>query len=401
MAIFTYKGIDRTGKEVKGNLNCETEIVAKQKIKSMGIMLMSLKEKKAQAKNTSLLSNKRVSINDLSLMTRQLATLIKARIQIVEALQALGDQIDHEHLKVVLSDVKTKVNEGSSLAKALADHPKIFNNVYTNMVEAGEASGTLDIVLLRLAEFTESQVKLKNKIKSAMTYPVIISVFGFGMINVIFIVVIPQIAKMFSSSKKELPQLTKITIAISQFLQNYWYVVIIGIIATYFIVSRYLATTSGTRKWHRMQLRLPIVGSLIQMINVSRFCSTLGTLLNSGVPILTSMTIVKNLVGNVWMKDAIEESRIAVSEGSSITGPLLKSGFFPSLVTHMIKLGERSGELEPMLDIIAENYEDQVENKLSSLTSVIEPLMMIVMGFAVAIIIFSVIIPMMELNKLH
>ncbi len=401
MPIYAYKGIDRTGKEHKATINCESELVAKQKIKSMGIMLITLKEKKAGAKGPALLTSKSVKVEDLSLMTRQLATLIKARIQIVEALQALIDQVENEYMRVVLADIKGKVNEGTSLAKALADHPKVFDNVYSNMVEAGEASGTLDIVLVRLAEFTESQVKLKNKVKGAMMYPIIISIFGFIMINVIFIVVIPQIAKMFDSAKKELPALTKLTIGISNFLQNYWYIVIIGIFALIWLVRKYLSTDSGTRRWHRLQLRIPYLGSLIQMINVSRFCSTLGTLLNSGVPILASMNIVKNLVPNVWMKDDIESSRVAVSEGSSMVGPLQANGNFPTMVTYMIKLGERSGELEPMLDIIAENYEDQVDARLNGLTAVIEPIMMVLMGVAVAIIIFSVIIPMMELNKLH
>lgn len=399
MAVYNYKGIDKTGKEVKSSLTCENEVVAKQQIKSMGIMLISLKEKRAGGKSTSLLFSKSINVEELSLITRQLATLIKARIQIVDALRALIDQTDSDLLRVVLSDIRTKVNEGSSLAKALADHPNVFDNIYSNMVEAGEASGTLDIVLLRLAEFTESQVKLKNKIKSAMTYPIIITSFGFIMINIIFIVVIPQISKMFSSAKKELPDLTKIIIGISNFLQNYWYLVIVGVILSIFITKKYLATNSGQRKWHRLQLKLPIIGSLISMINVSRFCSTLGTLLNSGVPILAAMRIVKNLVPNVWMKDAIEESRIAISEGSSMVGPLTRSGHFPKMVTYMIQLGEKSGELEPMLEIISDNYEDQVENKLSGLTAVIEPVMMVGMGVAVGVIIFAVVMPMMELNK--
>jgi general secretion pathway protein F len=404
MAIFIYKGIDRTGKEVKSSVTCETEVIAKQKIRSLGVMLISLKEKQAgssSGRTFSLFSSKKVNVEDLSLMTRQLSTLVKARIQIVDAVKALIDQVDNDYLRVVLSDIRTKVNEGSSLANAMADHPRVFDNVYCNMVEAGEASGTLDVVLVRLADFTETQVKLKNKIKGAMIYPMVISTFGFIGINVIFIVVIPQIAKMFTSAKKELPALTKATITISNFLQSYWYLVIIGVVLFIYLVRKYINTTKGQRNWHKVQLKLPIFANIIKMVNVSRFCSTLSTLLNSGVPILLAMRIVKNLVPNVWMKDAIEESRISVSEGSSLVPPLIRCGHFPKMVTYMMQLGENSGELEPMLNIIADNYEDQVENKLSGLSAIIEPIIMVIMGLVVAVIIFSVIIPMMELNKIN
>lgn len=404
MPIYSYKGMDRTGKEIKNSINVESIAVAKQKIKSMGIMLIDIKEQKAQGSGGGggfRLNRGTVPVEDLAMMTRQLATLIKAKIQIVEALSALVDQVESPTLRLVLSDLKQKVNEGASLAKALQDHPKIFNNIFVNMVEAGEASGTLEVVLLRLADFTEAQVKLKNKIKGAMTYPVIMGVFGFTMMNVIFIFVIPKIAKIFTSMKKELPLITKICIWISDFLVNYWWLVIVLIVGTIFLVNKYINSPKGESQWHALQLRLPILGVLVKMINVSRFCSTLGTLLNSGVPILTAMNIVKNLIPNVHMKDAIEKARVSVSEGASIVTPLIQSGYFPPMVTHMIRLGERSGELEPMLKIISENYEDQVQSKISGLTSVLEPIMMICLGAAIGFIVFAVVIPMMNMNSLR
>lgn len=405
MPIYSYKGLDRTGKEIKSTINTESIVIAKQRIKSLGVMLIEIKEQKAQGtsgpSNILKLGKGSVPVDDLAMMTRQLATLIKAKIQIVEALSALTDQVDNPNLRLILSDLKQKVNEGASLAKALQDHPKVFNSVFVNMVEAGEASGTLEIVLLRLADFTESQVRLKNKIRGAMTYPVIMGVFGFVMMNVIFIFVIPQIAKIFLSMKKELPLITKLCIWISEFLQSYWWLVIFGIIGSIYLLNKYINTKSGEAKWHALQLKLPVLGVLVKMINVSRFCSTLGTLLNSGVPILPAMTIVKNLIPNVHMKEAIEKARISVSEGASITGPLIQSGYFPSLVTHMIRLGEKSGELEPMLKIISENYEDQVQSKISGLTSVLEPIMMICLGGAIGFIVFAVVIPMMNLNSIR
>lgn len=396
--------MDRSGKEVKNTINVESIVAAKQRVKAMGIMLIDIREQKAQGTSggPSLLRlSGSVPVDDLAMMTRQLATLIKAKIQIVEALGALTDQVENANLRLVLADLRQKVNEGASLAKALQDHPKVFNSIYVNMVEAGEASGTLEIVLVRLADFTESQVKLKNKIKGAMTYPVIMAVFGFVMMNVIFIFVIPKIAKIFISMKKELPVITKICIWISNFLVNYWWLVILSIIGAVYATMKYVNTAKGQSQWHALQLRLPILGILIKMINVSRFCSTLGTLLNSGVPILASLNIVKNLIPNVHMKDAVEKARQSVSEGASLAQPLIQSGYFPALVTHMIKLGERSGELEPMLKIISENYEDQVQSRISGLTSVLEPIMMICLGIAIGFIVFAVVIPMMNMNSLR
>jgi general secretion pathway protein F len=404
MPIFSYKGMDRSGKEIKNTINIESIVSAKAKIKSMGIMLIDIKEQKAQGTSggsSFFRMGGSVGVEDLAMMTRQLATLIKAKIQIVEALAALVDQVENVTLRLVLADLRQKVNEGASLAKALADHPKVFNSVYINMVEAGEASGNLEIVLLRLADFAEAQVKLRNKIKGAMTYPVIMGIFGFGMMNVIFIFVIPKMAKIFTSSRRELPLITKICIWISEFLQSYWWLLIASIIGGLFLFSKYIATPRGQSQWHGLQLRLPIIGMLVKMINVSRFCSTLATLLNSGVPILTALTIVKNLIPNVHMKDAIEKARISVSEGATLTAPLVQCGHFPPLVTHMIRLGERSGELEPMLKIISENYEDQVESKIGGLTSILEPIMMIGLGGAVGFIVFAVVIPMMDLNKIN
>jgi len=341
-----------------------------------------------------------VSIADLSLMTRQLATLLRAKIQVVEAFGALVDQTENPRLKITLSEIRQKVNEGSSLAKALGDYPKIFDNVYVNMVDAGETSGTLEIVLLRLADFTESQLALRNKIKGAMTYPIIMMVAGGTMIGIIFMFVIPKITKIFITQKRELPLQTKICVWISNFLINYWWAVLIAGFGLFTVVSRYKKTEKGRAQWDAMVLKLPIVAEIVTMINVSRFCSTLATLLQSGVPILASMKIVSNLVANVHMKRAVDEARTSISEGASITGPLIKSQLFPPMVTHMIKLGEKSGELEPMLKIVSENYEDQVNTKLSGLTSVLEPIMMVGMGVVVAFILFSVVVPMMELNQI-
>lgn len=401
MAIYIYKGLDKTGKEIKSTINSESEAQAKVKIRGIGIMLIELKEQKSgsnKAKGTISFGDS-VSVEDLALMTRQLATLVKAKIQIVEALSALMDQTDNPKLKIILSEIRGKVNEGKGLASSFGDYPRVFNNVYVNMVEAGEQSGNLEVVLVRLADFTEAQMKLKNRIKGAITYPVIMVVIGAIMFSVIFTVVIPKITKIFKSMKREVPLMTRICINISDFMMSYWYLVIIGSIAFYYFFNKYIHTKQGEKWWHRMLLKMPIIGELSTMINVSRFCSTLATLLHSGVPILTSLKIVKNIIANVHMQEVVEQARTMVKEGGNMSDPLKSSGLYPSMVVHMVRLGEKSGELEPMLQIVSENYEDQVNNKLNGLTSVLEPIMMVVMGLAVGFVVFAVVVPMMELNS--
>lgn len=400
MPIYQYKGINKKGSEIKSVINAESIIQAKQRVRSEGIMIVSISEKKSKdSSKTNVTFGKKVNVVDLAIMTRQLATLVRAKIQIVEALAALQDQSENEHLKVVISELKQDVNEGASLAKALAKHPKVFTNVYVNMVEAGEESGTLEVVLLRLADFTEAQMKLVSKIKGAMMYPIIMIVVGTILISGIFVFVIPKLSKIFVSMKMELPLPTRISIAISNFLQSYWWSLPIILFALYWLFIKWKGTTKGEKKWHYFTLKAPIIGKLVQMINVSRFCSTLATLLSSGVPILVSLKIVKNLVPNVHMKAAIENAKEAVQEGASMAIPLRDSQHFPTMVTHMISLGEKSGELEEMLGIISENYEDQVDSKINGLTSLLEPIMIVGMGITVFFIVISVILPMMQLNQ--
>jgi len=402
MPIYSYKGLNSAGKEVKASITSDSLNSAKSKLRASSIMLIDIKEQKSDSlkQDNAINFGVRVSTDDLALMTRQLATLIRAKIQIVESLSALVDQSDNRQLKIALSEIKQKVNEGSSLAQALADYPTIFDTVYINMVDAGESSGTLEVVLLRLADFTEAQVKLRTKIKGAMMYPMIMMIVGAIMMGIIFVVVIPKITKIFVSMKKELPLQTKICIWISNYLKDYWHITIAGLFMLYWFFKKYIKTKKGKRKWDKVLLKLPQIGPLITMINVSRFCSTLSTLLNAGVPILTSMRIVRNIITNVHMGEAVDAARESISEGGQMAGPLKNSGLFPSMVTHMIGLGERSGEIEPMLNIVAENYEEQVDAKLGGLSSILEPIMMVAMGAAVGFIVFAVVVPMMSINQL-
>ena len=402
MSVYRYKGLDRSGKEFKSSIVAESVAQAKAKLRNEGVMLMGIKEQKVRQSGAGISLNLggRVSADDLALMTQQFSTLIQAKIQVVQALDALQDQVENATLQLALAEVKQKVNEGMALSKALESYPKIFDSVYVNMVDAGEASGTLDVVLMRLAEFTQARVRLKNKIRGAMMYPVIMMIVGTILISIIFTAVIPKIAKVFANTKKQLPLPTEIAIWISDFLVSYWWACLIGAGASWWLFVKWSQASKGKYRWHRWQLKLPHFGELVKMINIGRFCSTLATLLNAGVPILTGMKIVKNLIPNVVLKDAIESARENIAEGQSMVDPLKKSGFFPPLVTHMISLGEKSGELRPMLQIVAENYQDQVTTRLDGLTSILEPIMIVIMGLVVGLTVFAVILPMLELNKL-
>lgn len=404
MPIYTYKGMNRQGQEVKKEVNAESVALAKQRVRQLGIMIISISEQKSEKlkdKSTVMAFGKQVKVEDLALMTRQLATLVKAKIQIVEALGALVDQVDHPQLKIVLSEVKQKVNEGTSLAKAFSEYPKVFNNVYTNMVEAGEASGSLDLVLVRLADFTEGQMALRRKVSGALTYPIIIGTVGFLVMIFIFVTVIPKISKIFKTMRKELPLQTKICIWISDMTTQYWMIVIPAVLFGWYLFMKYINSKSGKANWDLVLLKLPIINKLTVMINVSRFCSTLSTLLNAGVPILAALRIVKNLVTNVHMQACVEQAKEHVSEGKSMTPPLIKSGLFPPMVTHMIGLGEKTGELQPMLQIVSSNYDDQIDSQLNRITAVLQPIMMLLLGGAVMFIVFSVIVPIMDLNTIR
>ena len=334
------------------------------------------------------------------MMTRQLATLLKANISLVEALNAVADQVEQVTLKEALSDIKNMVNEGSTFYKGLAKYPKIFNFVYVTMVEAGEASGTLDVILLRLAEFTEAENELNSKVKSATLYPIIMFVFVTIMLGVMFVFVIPKMQAIFESAEMKLPWYTEIVIGISSFLVNYWFIVIgVGFLST-FVYRNWKSSESGSKQYDALVLKTPVVGKIARLVAVSRFTRTLATLLQGGVPMLQAMDIVKNVVGNSVLAAAIEDARNNISEGESIAAPLRRSEQFPPIVTHMVSIGEKTGELENMLTQISDSYDFQVKTQIQGLTALLEPIMIIMMGGVIGIIVFSIMIPMFEMANI-
>lgn len=403
MPIYEYKGLNRAGKNVKGTIDSDSAKNAKLKLKKDGIYVIDLrnKSKVAQRGKSKKVGSKSVGVSDLSMMTRQLATLQKANVPLVDCLAAVSDQVENLTLKEAMADIKNMVNEGSSLNKAMENYPKLFDRIYLSMVEAGEMSGTLDVILLRLAEFKEAEHELKSKVRSAMIYPVIMFLFTLMMLALLFIFVIPKMLVIFESTPEMvLPWYTEVVINISQMLTEDWPMLLIAIGGAYFMFQTWKKTPKGSNQWDALVLKLPLVGPLARMVAVSRFARTLATLLTGGVPILAAMDIVKNVVGNAVLAQAITTARDNVSEGESIAIPLRKSNEFPPIVTHMINIGEKTGELEHMLTQVSDSYDFQVKTKIDGLTSALEPVMIIVMGAVIAGIVFSIMIPMFEMTNL-
>jgi len=403
MPVFEVRGFDAQGKSIKDVFDADSEKALKLQLKRDGIFIEQIVEKgsKVRKKGEIDLSRyfERISIADLSVVTRQLATLIKAGIPLVESISALVDQTSNIKFKNILSDIKNRLNEGSNLADALSHYPDVFSNLYVNMVRAGETSGTLEIVLERIADYTENQAKLRAKITGALTYPVIMLFVAIGIISFLFVAVVPKITRIFEEMKASLPLPTKILIAVSSFVRDYWWLLFLLIGVSIYFVMRYIKSPRGRVRFDTLLLRAPIIGEITRMLAMARFSRTLSTLLRSGVPILQSMDIVKNILNNQILLSALEEARNSIREGESIAIPLKKSGQFPPLVIHMIAVGERSGQLEDMLNNVADTYDYQVEARLNSLTSLLEPIMILSMGAVIFFMVISILLPILQLNE--
>ena len=403
MPVYQYKGVNEEGKWVKGILDVEHKGAVGQVLKSRGIFVTEVREAGGGGvRNGQIEVGKmfqRVGLRDVAVMTRQLATLLRAGISLVEALNALSEQAEKGELKRVLSDVRRQVNEGSALAKAMAEHPKIFNHLYVNMVKAGESSGNLDVVLVRLTEFLENQMELRSKVIGALVYPILMSVVGVAILGFLFAFVIPKVTKIFEDQDRALPFITQVLLVISDVVSAAWFILIPLILGSVYGFFWWKKSPKGKPVWDRLLLKMPVVSNLVRMIAVARFAKTLGTLLRSGVPLLQALDIVKNILGNTRLVEVIEDVRVNVREGDSIAQPLKRSGEFPSLVVHMIAIGERTGQLEEMLDNVAISYNQQVDLRIDAATTLLEPLMIVVMGAVVAFIVFAVMLPILQMNQ--
>ncbi|MGM0576675.1 MAG: type II secretion system inner membrane protein GspF [Myxococcota bacterium] len=412
MPIYEYKGLDKRGKQTHGVMDADNPRALKERLRRDGVFLSQYVEtdrggkkrkvggEKAGSREVQVLDAlRRVKIMEVAEVTRQMATLIRAGIPMVDAIGAIAEQLENPKFKHVLSQVKRSVSEGSSLASALKEHPRIFGDLYVNMVHAGESSGNMDVVFDRLADFTEAQVRLRAKLMGALMYPIIMMGLGLVIVTLMMLFVVPKISEMFEEMGAQLPLITRILIGSSEFFQTFWPLIFLLGIGGAIYWSRWRRSEKGKPKWDAFTLKVPIFGPLIRMLNVARFARTLSTLLGSGVPILTAMNIVRSVIGNHTLSEVVDEAREAVKEGQSIADPLKTSGEFPPMVCHMVSVGEQSGELEAMLGNVADSYEIQVDSKITQLTSVLEPVMIVVMGVSVAFLVFAILMPMMQMNE--
>lgn len=407
MSTFEIKGTDKNGKNVKVYFEAESAKAARSKARQQGIIPLSIATsdkgtpEKLKDNTQGVKVRGKISVNELANMTRQLATLIRAHVPIVESLSALVEQIQNPKIRPVLMSIRQNVKEGESLGDSFALYPTIFDRVYVNMVRAGENSGRLDVVLARLADFSEAQVRLKNKVSGAMIYPIIMMVVGLLVMIMIFTVVIPQILRIFKDLDQTLPLATRLLIGISDYTRDYGIATAIIAIGSMMFMGRYLATEKGRAKKDSFLLRVPVLKNLIQSIAVARFSRTLGVMLSSGVPMLASMKITRNVVSNFVYEIALDASSEQVSQGRSLNIALRETGIFPPIVLHMISVGEKTGELENMLLTVADNYDQDIETQLGRFTALLEPAMIIAMVVFVGFIVAGILQPLMQMQNFN
>ncbi len=405
MAVFEYRGILVTsGKPTRGFRDAENAKSLRSSLRKDGVLLTVATETKAAApgaaKKKSLFAfAPSASAADVAVMTRQLATLIGAGIPLFESLTALIDQVEQDSIKHALTEIREKIREGTSFAKALEAHPGIFPDIYINMVRAGEASGTLEPVLERLTSFMEAQARLRGKVTSALAYPILMIIIGVTLISVLMVAVVPNVVQIFQSMNQALPWYTSLLIMTSGFLSDYWWILLPSIAIGFYWFRRWTRTPAGKLSWHGFLLKTPIFGKLFQMLAVARFSRTLATLLSAGVALLPAMDIVRNVLGNAVLEKVIVEAIGSIREGQSIAEPLKKSGKFPPLVTHMISVGEKSGKLEGMLESVADAYDAAVEARVQVVTSLLEPLIIVAMGGGVAFIAMAILMPLIQMSS--
>jgi general secretion pathway protein F len=401
--VYAYRGLTADGAAVTGVVDAESQRSARLKLRRTGVFPTDVSEEHAPARRPATLAPaafaERVPSQELAALTRQLATLIGAGLPLVEALAALTEQTERAHLRRALAQIREKVTEGRALAETLAEHPRLFSSLYVNMVRAGEASGALDVVLDRLADYSENQAQLLGKVRSALTYPAIMLILGSSILFFLVSYVVPKVTRIFQETQQKLPSVTIALIAVSGFAARWWWLLLLIAAATALAVRAYARTPPGRERLDRLTLRLPYVGGLVQKLALARFARTLSTLLASGIGLLPALDIVRTIVDNRVIARAIENARDAIREGQSIAPPLRHSGVFPPLVVHMVAVGEQSGQLETMLAKAADAYDNEVENAVSALTTILEPLMIVFMGLVVLFIVLAILMPIFELNR--
>lgn len=406
MPVYEYTALDAKGKTTTGIIDAESSFTARQKLRASKTFPVAIKEVSdtfalGKSKKFSLpIFFARIRPAEISIVTRQLATLVGAGFPLVSAIDSLIPQTGSQPLKKILTKIKDSILEGNSFAGALSLYPGTFSALYLNMIRAGETSGTLEIVLERLADITEKQQALKNRIRSALYYPIFMVLIGATVLLLLLTFIIPNITSIFTDMEQALPAPTLILIAVSSFIKTFWWLIFFVIAGMAFAVHALKKTEKGRLFWDKTMIFLPGIGVLMKKLAVSRFTRTLGSLLENGVPMLTALEIVKNIVGNVLLCDAIEKAANEVKKGQGLGASLAVAEIFPNLSIQMIQVGEQSGALEAMLGKIANIYENEVESSIMSMTSLLEPVMILIMGVIVGFIVLSICLPIFEMSRL-
>lgn len=401
MAAYAYSAINAAGLESGGEIHAPDPIAAREQLRIRGLLPMHLAELPATGEENVRTAFKKVKPKSLQIFSRQFATMIEAGLNVVSALVILEHQTDDSYLAEVIRELRADVEGGMLLSQALARHPKVFSRLYISMVEAGEAAGILDTVLDRVAFQIEKETQIKRRVKGAMVYPTMVLVFATLVLIGMLLFLVPVFVKIFADLGGELPMLTQIVVKASDGLRANWYIIIPSVAGTIWGIRRYKRTEAGRRSWDKLKLRLPMkIGDVVLKVAMARFSRTLSTLLAAGVDIIKALEITGQTSGNWVVEDALSTVRTRVHEGVPIAQPLIENPVFPPMVSQMVKIGEETGELEKMLGKIADFYEEEVDASIQTLTSIIEPLMMIGVGLMVGVIIISMYLPMFKLLSL-
>ncbi len=410
MPVYQYQGYRNDGGTTTGIIDAENPKVARLKLRKEGVYPTDVVEQghapthsQEQSRNRTERSIGRsatLASTDLALLTRQFATLLVAGLPLVEALGVLVDQAEKKPIKALLADIREQVRGGKALSAVLETYEKDFSPIYVHMVRAGESSGALDQILFRLTEFLEKQLALRNKVTNAMLYPLIMLVIGSGILFFLITFVVPKITMVFAQQKQALPWPTVALMSISQFFADYWMVLVGVLLGGLYMARQFIRTGAGRMMADRMILRLPLIGDVARMVSISRLTSTLATMLTSGVQLLDAMDVSKRVMNNRVLEETVEAARQNIREGETIADPLKRSGEFPALVTHMIAVGEKSGEMEEMLRRVSQIYDGEVERVIARLTSLMEPVMILVMGAVVLFIVVAILLPIFEMGQM-
>ncbi|MBN1872223.1 MAG: type II secretion system F family protein [Candidatus Omnitrophica bacterium] len=402
MPLFKYVAKDENGKNISGTLEAVDRDSLISKLRDKNLIIVSITKTKDSIKHADrgLFFRKSIKIDDVVIFSRQLATMVDAGIPLVGALDIIGEQVEHKVFAGVIMRVRDDIETGSSLSEALSRHPKVFSNLFVSMVKAGETSGMLDEILDRVATYLEKTSNLQKKVKSALIYPSVITAMAIIITAVLLLKVIPVFKEIFAGFGAALPKPTLILIAVSDFLRRYFLYTLCALIGLGFLFNRYRNTEGGRLRTDTMLLKLPIFGVLLKKVAVSKFTRTLSTLVKSGVPILNSLEIVGKTSGNKLIEKAVDGVHSSIKEGENIAEPLAKSGVFPSMVVRMVNVGEQTGELEKMLNKIADFYDAQVDATISGLTSIIEPLIIAFLGVIIGTIVICMFLPIFKISTI-